>query len=378
MDEILHMFVEDTKEHLANIESNLMDMEQAGVSIDEEIVNKVFRAAHSIKGGAGFLNLRNIRELSHKLESILHMIRNRELVPNNQIITALLGGFDRLVSLCEHVEASDEEDIQDALDVLKKLTLQLLPESERVGMDTCKNVGSPGSPFVFQVTELDLNQALKGGKYLYIVEYDLIHDVQAKGKTPLEIISGMESAGLILDCKIDFDAVGVLCDEIVNSIPFIVLFATIIEPDLIGHLFSVGNDHITRIDPGRLPASTPIDYGQPDADLLNSPIQEHVCFGDVHVNCYDRICLLTAHGALTRAGAATMQQALLFILEKNLDAHCDLTQVAECDSMCLQLLMSAGKTFRGRNMHFTYKDGLPQVLADLAKRAGVRTETFFA
>ena len=94
-----------------DLPEDLVDMERGGADIDEELVNTVFRAAHSIKGGAGFLNLNNIRELSHRLEGLLHMIRSRELVPDTRIINLLLAGFDRLLGLVESAADSDREDI---------------------------------------------------------------------------------------------------------------------------------------------------------------------------------------------------------------------------------------------------------------------------
>ena len=60
-DETLRMYIEESKEHLESIESDLLMIEQQGEEIDEALVNKVFRAAHSIKGGAGFLGLETIK-----------------------------------------------------------------------------------------------------------------------------------------------------------------------------------------------------------------------------------------------------------------------------------------------------------------------------
>ena len=49
-DEILQGFIEESLEHLADIETDLLAIEKAGANIDENLVNKVFRAAHSING----------------------------------------------------------------------------------------------------------------------------------------------------------------------------------------------------------------------------------------------------------------------------------------------------------------------------------------
>ena len=78
------------------IETDLLAIEEAGGDIDEDLVNKVFRAAHSIKGASGFFGLTRIKELAHKAETVLDLIRSRKLVPNADITNLLLGAFDKL------------------------------------------------------------------------------------------------------------------------------------------------------------------------------------------------------------------------------------------------------------------------------------------
>ena len=177
-------------------------MERCGADIDEELVNTVFRAAHSIKGGAGFLNLNNIRDLAHKLESLLHMIRNRELVPDTRVINRLLAGFDRLLGLVEVAPASDQQDIADILTELSGLTAEHLSPQQLAQAAATIPISLPGGDVLFSEDELSLRQALAGGKNLYLVEYDLIHDVQARGKTPLDIITTMgRPAPLAFPCR---------------------------------------------------------------------------------------------------------------------------------------------------------------------------------
>ena len=64
-DEIILEYLAECREHLTTIEADLLSMEQSGAAIDEQLVNRVFRAAHSIKGGAGFFDLHKIKELGH-------------------------------------------------------------------------------------------------------------------------------------------------------------------------------------------------------------------------------------------------------------------------------------------------------------------------
>ncbi|OQX17885.1 MAG: hybrid sensor histidine kinase/response regulator [Desulfobulbaceae bacterium A2] len=109
--EILQGFIEESLEHLSDIEQDLLSIEQAGANIDDQLVNKVFRAAHSIKGGAGFMGLSVIQELAHATENILGMIRSRKLVPTPDIVNVLLQASDALQKLIEDIQNSNSVDI---------------------------------------------------------------------------------------------------------------------------------------------------------------------------------------------------------------------------------------------------------------------------
>lgn len=61
-DELLTDFIQEARDHLGDIESQLLKIEVLGDEFDDELVNTVFRAIHSIKGAAGFLGLSTIKE----------------------------------------------------------------------------------------------------------------------------------------------------------------------------------------------------------------------------------------------------------------------------------------------------------------------------
>ena len=114
-DEILQGFIEESLEHLADIENDLLAIEESGANINEDLVNKVFRAAHSIKGGAGFMGLTTIQELSHATENVLGLIRGKKLIPTPEIINVLLIASDQLQSMIEDIHHSNEVDISSHL-----------------------------------------------------------------------------------------------------------------------------------------------------------------------------------------------------------------------------------------------------------------------
>ena len=120
-DEILQGFIEESLEHLADIETDLLAIEEAGENIDEDLVNKVFRAAHSIKGGAGFMGLTGIQDLSHSMENVLGLIRSNKLIPNPEIINILLLGSDQLKSMIEDIQNSNDVDISSHVEPLNAI-----------------------------------------------------------------------------------------------------------------------------------------------------------------------------------------------------------------------------------------------------------------
>ncbi len=247
-DETLQMYVEESKEHLESIESDLLEVEQSGENIDEDLVNKVFRAAHSVKGGAGFIGLETIKNLSHKIENVLDMVRNYQLVPSPDLVNTVLVAFDRLGELLDDVLNSNDEDVSDHIAALKSIVSDSLNDEEKGSLDNVAQVYiSENGPF-FEIAEFDLNQAVRGGKTLYVLDYDLIGDVQKQNKTPMDVIKGLNDGGVILDIYIGIEMVGDLDSVTINpSLPMQVLFSSIIEPDLIGMMMGLNQEKVTAI-----------------------------------------------------------------------------------------------------------------------------------
>lgn len=108
--EIIGEFVTESREHLESLESKLLELEKNPE--DQEILNAIFRAFHTIKGSSSFLGLVQITELSHKLESVLDKLRKDELKVNSEIIDLLFKGMDLLKLLIEDVASGQEERIK--------------------------------------------------------------------------------------------------------------------------------------------------------------------------------------------------------------------------------------------------------------------------
>ena len=120
-EELIQEFVVESNEHLANIESQLLAIEAAGENMDVDLVNKVFRAIHSIKGAAGFMGLETLGTLAHREEEVLDLLRNGGLRPTEVVINTLLRASDRLKGLLDAIDTSNEADVSEHLIALEHI-----------------------------------------------------------------------------------------------------------------------------------------------------------------------------------------------------------------------------------------------------------------
>lgn len=105
--ELLKDFIEESKEHLSSIELNMLSLEAN--PDDSEAINAVFRPFHSIKGVAGFLNLKEIHMLSHEVENLLDSARSGKLAVTDSVIDIVLTAADILKALLAKLENPDQE-----------------------------------------------------------------------------------------------------------------------------------------------------------------------------------------------------------------------------------------------------------------------------
>jgi two-component system chemotaxis sensor kinase CheA len=119
--ELLKEFVVESQEHLADVENQLLTLESQGDAMDVGLVNKVFRAVHSIKGAAGFMGLETLGGLAHRSEEVLNKLRNKELRPTSVVINTLLKAADQLKDLLDQIETSNEVDVDKHLVALQAI-----------------------------------------------------------------------------------------------------------------------------------------------------------------------------------------------------------------------------------------------------------------
>lgn len=131
--EAIKEFLAEADEIVENINNDLMSISSAENidDIDPELLNSVFRGAHSLKGIAGMLGFKDIGHLSHNLENILDSIRLGKLALTQDVLDVLFEGMEFLADLITKVgqtgEMSGEEEVNE---IIEKLNKKLSGEKE--------------------------------------------------------------------------------------------------------------------------------------------------------------------------------------------------------------------------------------------------------
>lgn len=156
MREILEEFLIEADEILSSLDQDLIELEEN--PDDKELLNKIFRGMHTLKGGAGFLGLKSVVEIAHKIEDIFNKLRNDELKLNSEMMDLIFEGVDKLKESIEMIKESeeipDEEDIKELLDKLESvLSGGEVLEAEVVNSSQTSDEGESEIQFVEGVDE---------------------------------------------------------------------------------------------------------------------------------------------------------------------------------------------------------------------------------
>ena len=121
MQEIVNDFIQEALELLDSLNENFIELEKNPE--DKEILNTIFRAAHTVKGSAGFLGFQNIVELAHSAENILNKLRQGEITLTSEMTDYLLKTMDILRSMIVTVSetGSEGEPPEGNAELIKKL-----------------------------------------------------------------------------------------------------------------------------------------------------------------------------------------------------------------------------------------------------------------
>lgn len=125
---LLNDFIEESREHLDEMESLLLQLGSDLGSLD--ILNEIFRTMHNVKGASQMTGLDKVSRLSHRLEDLLDLLRQGDKQTTSEIVLLLISGHDRIVELVLELEQSQQE-LTEVDDLVDKLTIIIEQEDQQ-------------------------------------------------------------------------------------------------------------------------------------------------------------------------------------------------------------------------------------------------------
>ena len=149
---ILGYFIEEAKEHLVTLEKGILEL--SSVVEDEERVNELFRAAHSVKGGAAMLGYGSIQKISHRLEDAFKILQENSVTIDQKLETLFFEGYDALQDLVERLQSPmglQDDEGQAILKEVEPTFEELLQYLNQSSGKAASDSATPGT--AHQVTE---------------------------------------------------------------------------------------------------------------------------------------------------------------------------------------------------------------------------------
>lgn len=128
LDQYIDIFLDESKEHLENLNTNLLELESNPSNI--ETINEIFRIAHTLKGMSATMGFEKTAKLTHKMESVLDDIRSGQALINTRMVDLLFEVLDRVDNFIKSIESTGNEGNLPIDDLIEKLENVLCAEEE--------------------------------------------------------------------------------------------------------------------------------------------------------------------------------------------------------------------------------------------------------
>ena len=224
MDPLLEQFLSEARENLAFIDQNI---EEIGGD-DPELLNSVFRAAHTLKGGSGIVGFEAVKDITHHAEDLLDMLRGGKLEFADGMTEALYDAFDEVMNLVEAAEESGEivdADEDTVNNIIESLNAQmgkeeatevewkvpyLLADRDTIlnyPLQTLRDVSSQKIAF----KNKDINEEFCSNDNFYAIVFDVDESCMVYGNDPVYTLSLLGDKVLgVFSCMSDENAKSVL------------------------------------------------------------------------------------------------------------------------------------------------------------------------
>ena len=201
----LSMFLDESMDNLQTLNEALLNLEQNPNDID--MLNQIFRVAHTIKGMAATMGFTAMAELTHKMEDVLSNFREGKLAVSENVVTVLFNCLDTLERMVNNIESGVEDEV-DVTEIVAALGQIVNGSSEaievEVAVPSSNDNGKAENTIKVELNQYDISivrQAIKGGFNTLNVQIWLSEDTLLKSARAFLILQELEAQGEIIKSK---------------------------------------------------------------------------------------------------------------------------------------------------------------------------------
>ncbi|MEN0649178.1 chemotaxis protein CheA [Caldifermentibacillus hisashii] len=200
MSQYLEVFIEESREHIQSCNENLLKLENDPENL--ELINEVFRSAHTLKGMSATMGFEDMANLTHQMENVLDGVRNGKYKFSSELLDIIFMAIDHLESMVNSIAAGGEgkEDVSDAINKLKMIEsgkiVNQLDTTQTAEIDQA-NISKTNLNYdQFEITVLE--QANEQGYKVYEVSVFIRPDCLLKAARVYMVFDVLEKIGDII------------------------------------------------------------------------------------------------------------------------------------------------------------------------------------
>ncbi len=204
----LEIFLDETREHLQSLNTEILNLEQDPEN--EDTINEIFRAAHSLKGMAGTKGYKRMQTLTHDMENVFSEVRNGTIKIKSHMIDILFQCLDALEEYTTNIQESSDEGTNENEALIKLLNDCLKPDGDEAAEEEAGKTTEPetavqpsASDSKWNDIPLDeaqrhvLGEAQKQGKKIYGVTVKVQESCILKAARSFLVFKAVEELGEI-------------------------------------------------------------------------------------------------------------------------------------------------------------------------------------
>lgn len=210
VNQYLEIFLDETKEHLENLNAQILKLEQEPEDVDT--INEIFRAAHSLKGMAGTMGYKRMQNLTHDMENVFSEIRSGNMKVNSNLIDTLFQCLDALEEYTNNIQETADEGTNDNQPLIAQLAeflgnegkMQEAPKAEKKEEKAPAESGSDKKWLDIKLDDSErtvLSKAKEQGKNIYGLTIFIHENCLLKAARAFLVYKAVEEKAEIMVCN---------------------------------------------------------------------------------------------------------------------------------------------------------------------------------